>query len=202
MLCFLQRNFVCRSAEYNYVTLQCRLSDYDRRTVQDNLQPVTLVEAQGVDYFENLCLSHENACAKERSYQLPRFGIPAQKVAAHVKTQFYVDKELIVSNHLIKKTPRYNVSSKRKRYQSKSLFKANSANACGRACRAEVEFLCRSFLYLGPPTGKDYNCKLYHMDHWTLPSGASAFLNSNSNSISDGTRIGNFYENRCRRKFL
>ena len=96
--CFLQRNFVCRSAEYNYVTLQCRLSDYDRRTVQDNLQPVTLVEAQGVDYFENLCLSHENACAKERSYQLPRFGIPAQKVAAHVKTQFYVDKELIVRN--------------------------------------------------------------------------------------------------------
>jgi len=170
--CLNERNFVCRSAEYNYVTLQCRLSDYDRRTVQDNLQPVTLVEAQGVDYFENLCLSHENACAKERSYQLPRFGIPAQKVAAHVKTQFYVDKELI----------------------------ANSANACGRACRAEVEFLCRSFLYLGPPTGKDYNCKLYHMDHWTLPDGVSAFLNSNSNSISDGTRIGNFYENRCRRQ--
>ena len=95
---------MCRSAEYNYVTLQCRLSDYDRRTVQDNLQPVTLVEAQGVDYFENLCLSHENACAKERSYQLPRFGIPAQKVAAHVKTQFYVDKELIVRNYLILKS--------------------------------------------------------------------------------------------------
>ena len=96
---FLQRNFVCRSAEYNYVTLQCRLSDYDRRTVQDNLQPVTLVEAQGVDYFENLCLTHDNACAKERAYQLPRFGgIPAQKAAAHVKTQFYVDKELIVSD--------------------------------------------------------------------------------------------------------
>lgn len=170
--CLNERNFVCRSAEYNYVTLQCRLSDYDRRTVQDNLQPVNLVEAQGVDYFENLCLSHENACAKERSYQLPRFGIPAQKVAAHVKTQFYVDKELI----------------------------ANSANACGRACRAEVEFLCRSFLYLGPPTGKDYNCKLYHMDHWSLPDGAAAFLNSNSNSINDGTRIGNFYENRCRRQ--
>ena len=85
---------------------------------------------------------------------------------------------------------------------SSLLFKANSANACGRACRAEVEFLCRSFLYLGPPTGKDYNCKLYHMDHWTLPDGVSAFSNSNSNSISDGTRIGNFYENRCRRKWF
>ena len=122
MLCFLQRNFVCRSAEYNYVTLQCRLSDYDRRTVQDNLQPVTLVEAQGVDYFENLCLSHENACAKERSYQLPRFGIPAQKVAAHVKTQFYVDKELIVSNHLIKKKPQDIMFRAKEKGTNPSLF--------------------------------------------------------------------------------
>ena len=52
-----QRNFICRSAEYNYVTLQCRLSDYDRRTTDASLKPVELVEAAGVDYFENLCLS-------------------------------------------------------------------------------------------------------------------------------------------------
>ena len=29
----------------------------------------------------------------------------------------------------------------------------------------------RSYLYLGPPTGSQYNCRLYHMDHWTLPDG-------------------------------
>jgi hypothetical protein len=57
---FSQRNFICRSAEYNYVTLQCRLSDYDRRTAEASLQPVELVEATGVDYFENLCLSSES----------------------------------------------------------------------------------------------------------------------------------------------
>lgn len=95
----LQRNFVCRSAEYNYVTLQCRLSDYDRRTLEDSRQSINLVEAQGVDYFENLCLDHTTACDKERSYQPPaNYGIPAQKVAAHVKINFYVDKELMV-NH-------------------------------------------------------------------------------------------------------
>ena len=88
---------MCRSAEYNYVTLQCRLSDYDRRTLEDNnVQAVSLVEAQGVDYFENLCLSNDNACEKDRSYQVPQFGQPSQKVAAHIKTQFYVDKELMV----------------------------------------------------------------------------------------------------------
>ena len=31
--------------------------------------------------------------------------------------------------------------------------------------------LARSYLYLGPPTGSQYNCRLYHMDHWTLPDG-------------------------------
>ena len=49
---------MCRSAEYNYVTLQCRLSDHDRRYVdQEERNEVQLVEAQGVDYFENLCLT-------------------------------------------------------------------------------------------------------------------------------------------------
>lgn len=48
-----QHRFTCRSVEYNYVTLQCQLSDSDRRTTG---QFVQFVDAQGVDYFENLCL--------------------------------------------------------------------------------------------------------------------------------------------------
>ena len=98
---FFHRNFACRSAEYNYVTLQCRLSDFDRRTLaENNVQAVDLVEAQGVDYFENLCLNNDNACEKDRSYQIPKFGVPSQKVSAHIKTHFYVDKELMVSYFL------------------------------------------------------------------------------------------------------
>lgn len=42
-----QNNFMCRSVEYNYVTLQCRLSDYDRRTPVDDFKPIELVDAQG-----------------------------------------------------------------------------------------------------------------------------------------------------------
>ena len=80
-------------------------------------------------------------------------------------------------------------------------FQANSMAACNRACTVEAEFLCRSFLFLGPPTGTEYNCKLYHMDHWSLPEGMDSFLNSNvPTTIADGSRIGNFYENRCERK--
>ena len=68
---FSQQNFVCRSVEYNYVTLQvtnhydkhyiflrvcssiktfpfwtqCRLSDFDRRTPLDDFKPIELVDA-------------------------------------------------------------------------------------------------------------------------------------------------------------
>ncbi|KAK7069196.1 hypothetical protein SK128_022259 [Halocaridina rubra] len=51
--CLNERRFTCRSAEYNYVTLQCHLSEHDRRSVSENVE---MVDVQGVDYFENLCL--------------------------------------------------------------------------------------------------------------------------------------------------
>lgn len=59
-----QENFVCRSAEYNYVTLQCKLSDVDRRTVRNDFpqfdsSQFALTRQDGVDYFENLCLQSE-----------------------------------------------------------------------------------------------------------------------------------------------
>ena len=79
-------------------------------------------------------------------------------------------------------------------------FQANSQQACGRACQIESEFLCRSYLYLGPPTGADYNCKLYHMDQWTLPAGARSFGINTALLVNDASRIGRYYENRCGRK--
>ena len=39
--------------------LQCRLSDYDRRTLKDGFRVGEVVPVQGVDYFENLCLQSE-----------------------------------------------------------------------------------------------------------------------------------------------
>ena len=56
-----QRRFVCRSAEYNYVTLQCHLSEHDRRTAD---QAANIVDVQGVDYFENLCLNGKSPGAE------------------------------------------------------------------------------------------------------------------------------------------
>ena len=79
-------------------------------------------------------------------------------------------------------------------------LQANSAAACQRACEIEGEFLCRSYLYLGPPNGAQYNCRLYHLDHWTLPDGPSTFLLNDRPLIDNGGRIGTFYENRCKSK--
>jgi len=169
--CLNENNFMCRSVEYNYVTLQCRLSDYDRRTPVDDFKPIELVDAQGIDYFENLCLDADNSCEDERSFTSPRIGVADQKIALHVNVHFYTDKELM----------------------------ANSAAACQRACEIEAEFLCRSYLFLGPPNGAQYNCRLYHLDHWTLPDGPSTFLLNDRPLIDNGGRIGTFYENRCKR---
>ena len=82
--------------EYNYVTLQCRLSDYDRRTPVDDFKPIDLVDAQGIDYFENLCLEADSSCEDQRGFSTPRIGVPDQKIALHVNVHFYTDKELMV----------------------------------------------------------------------------------------------------------
>lgn len=45
----MQKRFPCRSAEYEYGSMRCALSDSDRRTAQHFVQ---LVDTPGTDYFE------------------------------------------------------------------------------------------------------------------------------------------------------
>ncbi|XP_064117624.1 uncharacterized protein LOC135223045 [Macrobrachium nipponense] len=165
--CLNERRFICRSAEYNYVTLQCHLSEHDRRSVTESVE---MVDVQGVDFFENLCLGSSESCQGERDYIEPQFGVPVDRVSHYVDMHYYVDKELM----------------------------ANSDAACKRACEIENEFLCRSFLYKGPPTGNSYNCQLFHLDHYTLPDGPSTFLSTDRPLLDNGERTGTYYENACK----
>ena len=160
---------MCRSVEYDYNNMKCVLSDADRRTTG---QYVQLVDAQGVDYFENLCLKSSAACKYNRVIQSPRFGVSEDKVAQYVGLHYYTDKELQVT----------------------------SEAACKLACEIENEFLCRSFLYLGAPHGQQYNCRLYHLDHKTLPDGPSTYLNVERPLIDIGEPTGTYMENFCESK--
>ncbi|KAF5285569.1 hypothetical protein FQA39_LY16581 [Lamprigera yunnana] len=164
--CLNEHRFTCRSVEYNYATLQCQLSDSDRRTTGQFIQ---FVDSQGIDYFENLCLKSNQACKGNRVYQVPRIGVAEDKVAQFADLHYYTDKELQVT----------------------------SESACRLACEIENEFLCRSFLYKGPPIGSQYNCQLFHLDHKTLPDGPSTYLNAERPLLDDGERIGSYYENVC-----
>ncbi|CAO1408371.1 unnamed protein product [Diamesa tonsa] len=164
--CLNEKNFICRSVEYDYNNMKCVLSDADRRTTG---QYVQLVDAQGVDYFENLCLKTSQACKYNRVIQPPRFGVSEDKVAQYVGLHYYTDKELQVT----------------------------SEAACKLACEIETEFLCRSFLYLGVPLGQQYNCRLYHLDHKTLPDGPSTYLNIERPLIDVGEPTGVYMENFC-----
>lgn len=77
------------------------------------------------------------------------------------------------------------------------LKQVTSESACRLACEIENEFLCRSFIFKGPPVGTAYNCELFHLDHKTLPDGPSTYLNAERPLIDDGQKIGNYYENYC-----
>ncbi|XP_073981347.1 trynity isoform X2 [Rhodnius prolixus] len=164
--CLNEHRFTCRSVEYNYVTLQCHLSDSDRRTTG---QYVQFIDAQGVDYFENLCLKGNQGCKGNKVFQVPRIGVADDKVAQYVALHYYVDKDLQVTSEI----------------------------SCKLACEIESEFLCRSFLFKGPPIGSSYNCQLFHLDHKTLPDGPSTYLNAERPLIDDGQRVGTYYENYC-----
>lgn len=164
--CLNEKRFTCRSAEYNYVTTKCHLSEHDRRSVDEFVE---LVDAQGVDYFENLCLKSGDACRSQRAYAPPQLGVAEDRVAQHVDIHYYVDKELVAGNE----------------------------EACARACTVENEFLCRSYLYKENTESVEYNCQLFHLDHHTLPDGPSTFLNTDRPLLDDGEPIGKYVENVC-----
>ncbi|XP_049887185.1 uncharacterized protein LOC126381758 [Pectinophora gossypiella] len=164
--CLNEKRFPCRSAEYEYGSMRCALSDSDRRTAQHFVQ---LVDTPGTDYFENLCLKASQACKGQRVFTAPRVGVAEDKVAQYAGLHYYTDKELQVT----------------------------SEAACRLACEIESEFLCRSFLYMGAPHSAAYNCRLYHLDHHTLPDGPSAYLNAERPLIDDGEPIGKYFENFC-----
>ncbi|KAK2719719.1 uncharacterized protein LOC136037285 [Artemia franciscana] len=163
--CLDEERFLCRSVEYNFATTQCHLSRDDRRTVSDGTE---LVDAVGIDYFENSCLKGNEACNGARTLQVPDLGIPNDRVALHTSLHFYPDKE----------------------------FAAGSLQACQRACQIENEFLCRSGFFREGESNKP-NCRLYHLDHWTLPDGVSSYLGKERPLLDDGESIGTFFENSC-----
>ncbi|XP_031632719.1 uncharacterized protein LOC116346678 isoform X2 [Contarinia nasturtii] len=164
--CLNEKRFVCRSAEYDYNNMKCVLSEADRRTTG---QFVQLVDAQGTDYFENLCLKPTQACKNTRIFQNPRIGVADEKIAQYAGLHYYTDKELQVT----------------------------SEPACRLACEIESEFLCRSYLFMGQPQGSQYNCRLYHLDHKTLPDGPSTYLNGERPLIDHGEPTGQYSENFC-----
>lgn len=81
-------------------------------------------------------------------------------------------------------------------FSSVALQASNEA-ACQRACQVENEFLCRSYLFKETSAGLEYNCQLYHLDHFSLPDGPSTFLTTDRPLLDDGEPIGKFVENIC-----
>lgn len=162
--CMNEQRFVCRSLEYNYISQQCTLSGYDRRSPLVVHQAshssaaslhgapgsgaADLMDAPGTDYFENACLLGEDICNESRIYDYAKVGMPLNRVAHFVELNYYPDKEMLVK----------------------------SQAGCIKACTIEHEFICRSILYRSSFKQGQPNCALYHLDQKTFPDGADTFM--------------------------
>ncbi|CAB0044724.1 unnamed protein product [Trichogramma brassicae] len=200
--CLNEHRFTCRSVEYNYVTLQCHLSDADRRS---SGQYVQFVDAQGVDYFENLCLKD---CSSKKNLDGPDSAATscylqlAHIVSVLLSLSVTTGKEACKGTRSFQ-VPRIGVADDKiaqyagLHYYTDKELQVQNEPACKIACEIENEFLCRSYLYRGAPLGQAYNCHLFHLDHWTLPDGPSTYLNAERPLIDNGERVGTYYENFC-----
>ncbi|XP_075678435.1 trynity isoform X3 [Dermatophagoides pteronyssinus] len=167
--CLSEGRFVCRSVEFNYLTLQCHLSEYDRRSPVIGFSQ-DLVDIQGTDYFENSCLRSEQVCPDQRIYDYAKVGMAFNKVAHYVELNYYPDKELLVK----------------------------SQGGCLRACTIENEFICRSVLYRPSFKPGQPNCALYHLDHKTFPDGLDTFATPSPIPLLDsGDSSATYFEAGC-----
>jgi hypothetical protein len=58
--CLKEKEFVCRSVNYNYDSYLCELSTEDRRSKPSHMR----MSDQPVDYYDNNCLSRQNRCGQ------------------------------------------------------------------------------------------------------------------------------------------
>ncbi|KAI1732632.1 PAN domain-containing protein [Ditylenchus destructor] len=58
--CLKEREFVCRSVNYNYDSYLCELSTEDRRSKPTHMR----MSDQPVDYYDNNCLTRQNRCGQ------------------------------------------------------------------------------------------------------------------------------------------
>jgi len=56
--CLKEKEFVCRSVNYNYDSYLCELSTEDRRSKPNHMR----MSDQPVDYYDNNCLTRQNRC--------------------------------------------------------------------------------------------------------------------------------------------
>ena len=84
-LCLIETDFPCASAEYDYSSAECRLSQHSRRSQPAAYRATT----RDIDYIENQCVREEprsESCNYE-SYEDQDIGYPDIKIQAASATE-------------------------------------------------------------------------------------------------------------------
>jgi PAN domain len=121
--CLQETRFLCRSAEYNLKTFDCRLSSMDRR-----LRPDIYIDASiNIEYLENQCVTQ----GRSRD----RFSVEGHfERVIHVWT---------ASSNCAHQT----VENMYPRYMDLSLSNVSDEKQCQQLCHANRAFTCRSYSF-------------------------------------------------------
>jgi hypothetical protein len=137
-MCLKERDFVCKSGEYEHGSQVCRLSREDRRS-----QPSAFVPASAsMDYFENQCahsptrLQQSNNTVSGRNSSLPASANGTLSAGRLVGAE-----PPTVDQCAFRRLPALDL-------QRADLLRPASTEAnCEQLCRATKAFVCRSFTF-------------------------------------------------------
>lgn len=164
-LCLKERDFNCKSGEYDHATQQCRLSREDRRSQPTHFGPATPT----VDYFENQCAHSLN-----RLQQLQNMTT-FNNASSRIQSSDDIGNEQCG----FRRMPALDL-------RRADLLRVTATEvACEQLCRATKAFVCRSFTY-EPATSK---CWLNSDD--SLSAGEQALLPTPARLYFERTQCAN-----------
>lgn len=120
--CLLEQSFLCRSAEYNYQSLDCRLSRHSRRTDPSAFR----ASSEQVDYLENQCAPGKS------------FG--GNPLLSHC---FSIICRSVIEPHLCE----YRAVDERLFSVEQEVQNVATMAACQQYCQSSANFTCRSYRY-------------------------------------------------------
>jgi len=179
--CMNEQRFVCRSLEFNYISQQCTLNGYDRRS------PLILHLAGQQSAGSSLSPPSSGYHSSGNSASSSSSSSSNNNDLIEAPGTDYFENACLLGEDICNESRIYDYAKiglplnrvahfvELNYYPDKEMLVKSQAG-CVRACTIEHEFICRSILYRSSFKQGQPNCALYHLDQKTFPDGAETFM--------------------------